>query len=72
MQDAISKIYNLDVVRPVFYMNRATYAMLNKQLVVRQANWLEWLDQGGRRIPAYMGIPIKYVDAITSTESVVS
>lgn len=72
MQDMIASIYSLENCRPVFYMNRATFNMLNKQLVKRQANWLEWLDAGGRRIPAYMGIPIKYVDAITSTEAVVS
>ena len=76
MLDAIAGIYNLDVVRPVFYMNRATYSMLNKQLIKRQANWLEWIidPSGGnsaRRIPAFFGIPIKYVDAITSTEAVV-
>jgi hypothetical protein len=73
MQDAMSAIYSLDVVRPVFYMNRATCNMLNKQLVKRQANWLEWITtQNGRRLPAFMGIPIVYVDAITSTEAVVS
>ena len=77
MMDAIAVIYNLDVVRPVFYMNRATYSMLNKQLIKRQANWLEWIidPSGGnsaRRIPAFFGIPIKYVDAITSTEAVVA
>ena len=78
MLEAISRIYAIDMVRPVFYMNRATFSMLNKQLVKRQANWLEWLDGtegpsgGPRRIPAFYGIPIKYVDAITSTEAVVS
>jgi hypothetical protein len=73
MIDQMASIYNLQACRPVYYMNRATYNMLNKQLVKRQANWLEFLvGPDGRRIPAFMGIPIKYVDAITSTESVVS
>lgn len=72
MQDMIAKLFTQEGVRPVFYMNRATYQMLNKQLVKRQANWLEWLDEGGRRIPAYMGIPIKYHDVLTSSESLVS
>lgn len=77
MMDAIAKIYNMDVVRPVFYMNRWTYSMLNKQLVKRQANWLEWLDGSesgtpGKRIPALFGVPIKIVDSITNTESPVA
>jgi hypothetical protein len=82
MMDAIAAIFKLDVANPVFYMNRATFGMLNKQLVKRQANWLEWITvtpsgQGamgqarGQRIPAFMGIPIKIVDGLLSTESVV-
>jgi hypothetical protein len=77
MLDMIAKLYNLDTVRPVFYMNRNTFSMLNKQLVKRQANWLEWLDgaesgKPGRRLPAFFGIPIKYLDSILNTEAVVS
>jgi hypothetical protein len=53
-------------------MARQTYAMLNKQLVKRQANWLEFINQGGKRIPAFMGIPIRFVDSITLAESVVT
>lgn len=69
MLDAIATIFNMDIVRPVFYMNRAAFSMLNKQLVKRQANWLEWVDAGGRRIPQFYGVPIKFIDAITSTEA---
>jgi hypothetical protein len=70
MQDAYSSIFNPAAVRLCWYMNRATYNMLNKQLVKRQANWLEWIDDGRRgRIPAYMGVPIKFVDTLLSTES---
>jgi hypothetical protein len=77
MLDMIAKMYNIDTVRPVFYMNRAAFSMLNKQLVARQANWLEWLDGSesgtpGKRIPSFFGIPIKYVDSILNTEAVVS
>jgi hypothetical protein len=47
--------------------------MFNKQLVKKgTANLLEFLERGGNRIPSFMGIPIRIVDAITSTESVVS
>jgi hypothetical protein len=54
-------------------MNRAAYNMLNKQLAKKATvNYLEYIERGGNRIPAFLGIPIRVVDAITSTESVVS
>lgn len=83
MLDMIASVYRLDFVTPVFYMARNTFAMLNKQLIKRQANWLEWITvtpagqtpmgQGkGMRIPAFFGIPIYIVDGLLPTgESVV-
>jgi hypothetical protein len=80
MMDMIAAMYSTEGCKPVFYMNRWTFSMLNKQLMNKQANFLEWLDgsgadqpsKGGARIPAFLGIPIRVVDAITSAESVVS
>jgi hypothetical protein len=54
--------------------------MLNKQLQAKQSNLLEWIDgsgadnpnKGGVRIPSFLGIPIKIVDAITSAEAIIS
>ena len=73
MLDAIAALFDLNSVQPVFYMNRACYSMLNKQLAKKATvNYLEYIERGGARIPAFMGIPIRIVDAITSTEAVVS
>lgn len=73
MMDAIAAMYDTTSVQPVFYMNRATFSMFNKQLVKKgTANLLEWIDRGGNRIASFMGIPIRVVDALTNTESVVS
>lgn len=69
MLEAISRLFSQEGVRPVFYMNRAVFNALNKQLVARQANWLEWVDAGGRRLPAFYGVPIVFVDALISTEA---
>jgi hypothetical protein len=78
MMTAIARIFKMEMCRPVFYMHRDTFDMLNKQLVKRQANWLEWITvQNGpgrspSRIPNFMGVPIRWGDIQTKTESVVS
>lgn len=73
MQDQLARIFSPAGVKLAWYMNRQTYAMLNKQLVKRQANWLEWITgPRGDRIPSYFGAPIRISDALTMTEAVVS
>lgn len=72
MLDAYAAVFEMNTVNPVFYMNRAAYSMLNKQLVKKgTVNLLEYVDRGGRRIPSFYGIPIRIVDAITNTEATV-
>lgn len=73
MLDAYAAIFEMNTVNPVFYMNRQAYSMLNKQLAKKgTVNLLEYIDRGGRRIPAFYGIPIRITDALTITESVVT
>lgn len=73
MDDAIAALYDQTSVQPVFYMNRSTFSMYNKQLQKKgTVNLMEYIERGGARIPHFLGIPIRVVDAITSTESVVS
>ena len=72
MYDAVAAIFEMLTVQPVFYMNRACFSMFNKQLAKKgTVNLLEWLDRGGQRVAHFLGIPIRIVDAITSTEAVV-
>ena len=70
MQDAIAAIHDSDACQPVFYMNRAAFAMFNKQLLKKSGNFLEYIERGGRLVPHFLGIPIRISDAITSTEAV--
>lgn len=73
MQDAIAAIFDLDSVQPVFYANRASFAMFNKQLTTKgSVNFLEYVERGGRLVPHFLGIPIRISDAIVSTEAVIS
>lgn len=72
MYDAIAAIFEMNTVQPVFYMNRSTFSMFNKQLAKKgTVNLLEWIDRGGSRIAHFLGVPIRIVDAITNTEAVV-
>jgi hypothetical protein len=80
MTDMIAALYSTSNCRPVFYMNRWAFSMLNKQLMNKQGNLLEWIDgsgsgqsgKGAVRIPSFLGIPIKVVDAVTRTEAIIS
>jgi len=69
MEDALAAIFDQDSVNLRFYMNRTTYSQLNKQLMGKSANLLEWINMGGKRIPAFLGVPIRVTDALLSTES---
>jgi hypothetical protein len=72
MQDAMTAIYDLNNCKPVFYMARNTFNMVGQQMMARQANYLEYVDRGGSRVPHMFGIPIRFCDALTTTEAVVS
>lgn len=72
MIDLKTAIFNIEACKPVYYMSRNAFNMLGQQLVARQANWLSYLDQGGVQVPHFYGIPIRFVDAITNSEAVVS
>lgn len=72
MMDAIASIYDIASVQPVFYMNRATFAMFNKQLKAKTVNWLEYVERGGQLVPHFLGVPIRIADALAATEAVVS
>lgn len=72
MEDALAAIFAPESVSLRFYMNRTVFSLLNKQLMAKSANLLEWIDMGGRRIPSFLGVPIRICDALTNAESIVS
>jgi hypothetical protein len=72
LQDAVAAIYDMGAVSPVFYLNRAAFAMFNKQIQNKSTNYLEYIERGGRLVPHFLGIPMRITDAITSTEAVIS
>lgn len=66
----IHRIPNLGMCKPVFYMNRTCFQMLDIQ---RRddiaAAGMTYAEVDGKRIASFRGIPIKLCDALTETES---
>lgn len=61
----------LSMGRPVFYMNRTVFQMLDIQRkdAVAAGGGVTWDTIDGRRIPSFRGIPIRLVDALLETEA---
>ena len=73
MIEAEDRMESLDGVTPVWYMHRNTLTKLKQQLVKRQANWLEMVeDARGINRPHFNGIRIRTEDALLKTETIVS
>ena len=74
MIKAIHRIPNLASVKPVFYMNRSCFQMLDIQRRddVISGGGLQYDMVDGKRMASFRGIPVKICDALTETEAVVS
>lgn len=70
MQDALGTVFKLDE-NARFYMSRATYKLLNAQLANNTQNFLEYVASGGKRIPVFMGVPIRITDALVVESPIV-
>jgi hypothetical protein len=70
---AIHRIPAMGMGRPVFYMNRTVYQMLDIQAQNKATYTLmTGNDAAGRPMLSFRGIPIRRVDQILNTEAVVS
>lgn len=74
MIKATHRIPNLAMGKPVFYMNRTCFQMLDIQRRddVISGGQLTYDLVDGKRIPMFRGIPVRIVDALLETESAVS
>jgi hypothetical protein len=74
MIKATHRIPNLGMCRPVFYMNRTLFQMLDIQGRddVVSGGQLSYENVAGKRIASFRGIPVKIVDALTQTETFIS
>ena len=74
MIKALHRVPNLNLVKPVFYMNRTCFQMLDIQRRddVISGGGLSYDMVDGKRMVSFRGVPIKICDALTQTEAVVS
>lgn len=74
MIKAIHRVQMIESVKPVFYMNRSCFQMLDIQRRddVISGGQLSYEVVDGKRIPMFRGIPVRVVDQLLETESVVS
>lgn len=74
MIKATHRIPNLSMCRPVFYMNRTCFQMLDIQRRddVISGGGLMYDVVDGKRLPSFRGIPVKICDALTEAEALVS
>lgn len=74
MIKATHRIPNMNLGKPVFYMNRTCFQMLDIQRRddVSTGGQLNYDVVDGKRVPMFRGIPIRLVDALLETEAAVS
>ena len=74
MIKAVHRLPNMKMGKPVFYMNRTVFQMLDIQRRddVISGGGLVYKDVDGVSVPTFRGIPIKIVDALLETEAAVA
>lgn len=71
---AIHRIPNLNMGKPVFYMNRTVfqYLDLQRRTAVTAGGQLDYSVVDGKAMYMFRGIPVKIVDALLETEATVA
>jgi len=72
MVQAIERVQNMNIGKPVFMVNRTIRSFLRRQML-NKSNVLLSLDEvAGKKVLTFDGIPVRRVDAIVNTEAAVS
>lgn len=72
MAKAVARIPSLGACKPVFYVNRTLFEMLRIQAMNKSAAALSLTEGFGQFQTTFLGIPIRLVDQLLSTEAIVS
>lgn len=72
LDQAVEKLPNLQLGKPVIYMNRTLRSFLRRQIKNTSNVHLTLEDIGGRKVVAYDGIPVRMCDQLTNNEDLVS
>lgn len=63
MQDMLNTVEDV-TPNTRFYMSRTSKKKLDAQLASNTVNFLEYVEMGGKRIPVFMDVPIRVIDAL--------
>jgi hypothetical protein len=72
MVQAVEKVPNLGLGRPVFYGNRTVSSFLRRQITNKSNVQLNMEEVAGSRVMTFDGIPFRRNDAILNTEATIS
>lgn len=70
LQQMIGTVYDMDATKARFYMDRTSFAKLNAQLASNDANFMTYVEAGKRRIPAFLGVPIRITDSLVAESAI--
>lgn len=69
MGDMLTTVYEVGP-NAVFYMSRASYKVLNQQLLSNENRPFDFIEKGGERLPAFMNVPIRFTDTLTAETAI--
>ena len=72
LDDAIMRVHNLDVGKPMIYMNRKVAGFLNRQAKNNGNVRLSIDEVAGKKMRTYFGVPIRITDTIITGEAKVN
>jgi hypothetical protein len=66
----INTVYDMDNETARLYMDRTSYAKLYNQLASNTTNYLEYIELGKRRVPAFLGVVVRIDDKLTAETAI--
>jgi hypothetical protein len=72
LSDAIGALYTQEGAQLRWYMDRLTFNKIQRMLLSSSDQLLQYIAEGGRRIPTIYGIPVRITDALAVSETAVA
>lgn len=69
LQEMLGTVYDVGPAAR-FYMSRTAFKKLMAQLASNSTGFLEYVDGGGKRIPSFLGVPIRITDALVGESAI--
>lgn len=69
MQEMLDTVFKV-TPNTRFYMSRTSSKKLNTNLAANSVNFLEYVSMGGRRVPHFLGVPIRIDDTLTGESAI--